>query len=69
MPCAIRKKEHHALFAARDERPLRTEFSNKLARRLFERLFRIEVTLEGGGKLRVVLLHIVDAREGAHAVA
>ena len=69
MPCAVRKKEHHALFAARDERPFRTEFGDELACRLFERIFRIELTLEGGGKLRVVLLHIVDAREGAHAVA
>ena len=69
MPCAVSKKEHHALFAARDERPLRAEFGDKLACRLFERLFRIEMALEGGGKLRVVLLHIVDAREGAHAVA
>ena len=69
MPCTVGKKEHHALFTARDERPFRTEFGDELACRLFERIFRIEVTLEGGGKLCVVLFHIVDAREGSHAVA
>ena len=66
---AVRQKERHALLAARDERPLRAKLLDELPRRIRHIFLRIEAAFEGGGEFRIVLLHIVDACEGAHVVA